>query len=175
MDRLRLPRSDRIPEMSICELIFPGSFSFMLTGFFSGSSLYACFGTRPDPSYNPHHVILPRPFYLPFGLLFGYIFIRITQEIYVNIHRKVSRSINYVKSWMVNHSKEEEVEEEKGKGKEEEGCCPICLEDLQRGSGGGVVRLPYCLHRFHCDCVHRWLLVRPCCPKCRSFVAIANI
>lgn len=172
MDRLRLPRSDRIPEASICELIIFGSFSFMFTGFFSGSTLYACFCTWPDPNYNPHHIMLPRPLYLCFGLVFGYMFIRISQEIYVNIHRKVSRLINYVNSWMVNHSTKDE---EKGKGKEEEGCCPICLEDLQRGSGGGVVRLPYCLHRFHRDCVHRWLLVRPCCPTCRRFVAVANI
>ncbi|WZZ19503.1 hypothetical protein YC2023_112592 [Brassica napus] len=137
----------------------------MLTGFFSGSTLYACFGTWPDPNYNPHHIMLPRPLYLVFGLIFGYMFIRVTQEIYVNVHRKVRRLINYVKSWMVNHSTKEVEEEEEG--------CPICLEDLQRGSGGGVVvRLPVCLHRFHRDCVYRWLFVRPCCPTCRRFVAV---
>lgn len=168
MDSL-FPRSERMREVSVCQLIFFGSFSFMVTGFFSGCYLYACFGTWPDPNYNPHDTMLSRPLYLVFCLIFCYMFLRVIQEIYVNVHRKVSRLINYVKSWRVNHSTKEVKEEEKEDG------CPICLEDLQRGSGGGVVvMLTLCLHRFHRDCLDKWLSVRPCCPTCRRLVAVAN-
>jgi hypothetical protein len=43
--------------------------------------------------------------------------------------------------------------------------CAICLSDF---ADGEIVRvLPVCGHRFHVDCVDRWLLSRCSCPTCR--------
>ncbi|KAH6834587.1 RING/U-box superfamily protein [Perilla frutescens var. hirtella] len=44
------------------------------------------------------------------------------------------------------------------------GCCVICLEEF--GGGVGVAQLP-CRHRFHQDCVVRWLKGNHVCPLCR--------
>lgn len=47
------------------------------------------------------------------------------------------------------------------------GECPVCLAEYE---GGEEVRvLPACRHRFHRECVDRWLLTRaPTCPVCRA-------
>lgn len=50
--------------------------------------------------------------------------------------------------------------------------CPICLDDHGEGSRGGdddgveVKEMP-CKHRFHADCIDKWLGMRGTCPVCR--------
>ncbi|XP_045906281.1 leukemia NUP98 fusion partner 1 [Micropterus dolomieu] len=43
--------------------------------------------------------------------------------------------------------------------------CLICHEDMQK-SGGGVQEL-HCTHRFHKECMDRWLWKKQTCPPCR--------
>lgn len=47
-------------------------------------------------------------------------------------------------------------------GKEE---CVVCLDEL--GVGGGVVKEMPCKHRFHGECVEKWLKIHGSCPICR--------
>lgn len=46
----------------------------------------------------------------------------------------------------------------------EEGDCAICLNEY--GVDGEVKELP-CKHRYHSDCVTKWLGLRGTCPVCR--------
>lgn len=52
---------------------------------------------------------------------------------------------------------------------EEEDGCPICLEDLN-GSYDPYVRLRYCNHKFHRNCIDMWLWQSLVCPICRGLV-----
>lgn len=47
-------------------------------------------------------------------------------------------------------------------GKEE---CVVCLDEL--GVGGRVVKEMPCKHRFHGECVEKWLKIHGSCPICR--------
>ena len=49
-------------------------------------------------------------------------------------------------------------------GEEEAPSCAICLEDF---GAGQVARTLPCCHRFHRDCVDRWLKSKACCPICQ--------
>lgn len=51
------------------------------------------------------------------------------------------------------------VEEE-----EEKGECVICLEEWEIG---GVAKKMPCNHKFHGDCIEKWLGIHGCCPVCR--------
>ncbi|XP_053698288.1 uncharacterized protein LOC128745280 [Sabethes cyaneus] len=46
---------------------------------------------------------------------------------------------------------------------ESTGECAICLEAMPPSA----LRLQQCAHRFHADCINRWLSVRNRCPICR--------
>ncbi|KAK4358065.1 hypothetical protein RND71_023675 [Anisodus tanguticus] len=46
----------------------------------------------------------------------------------------------------------------------EKGECAICLDELRVG---GVVKEMPCKHRFHGDCVEKWLKIHGSCPICR--------
>lgn len=43
--------------------------------------------------------------------------------------------------------------------------CPICIEDIELYDSS-ILR--GCNHRFHIDCIHHWLKIRPNCPLCRN-------
>ena len=46
-------------------------------------------------------------------------------------------------------------------------CCPICIEEFERGETLRV--LPRCKHLFHTECILPWLTRRQgCCPQCRT-------
>lgn len=49
-------------------------------------------------------------------------------------------------------------------GEEASPSCAICLEDF--GAGQVARRLP-CCHRFHRDCIDKWLKSKACCPICQ--------
>ena len=40
--------------------------------------------------------------------------------------------------------------------------CPICKENLNKSM------ITECNHKFHFSCLHRWLMINPICPVCRS-------
>ena len=44
--------------------------------------------------------------------------------------------------------------------------CAVCLEPLR----GAVVTLPWCLHKYHSECVKPWLARTAKCPECRGDV-----
>ncbi|KAL2921890.1 RING-H2 finger protein ATL22 [Bienertia sinuspersici] len=44
--------------------------------------------------------------------------------------------------------------------------CPICLSKYSPKDT--LKMLPYCLHRFHADCIDIWLKSQPNCPICRA-------
>ncbi|CAO2825697.1 unnamed protein product [Amaranthus hypochondriacus] len=50
-------------------------------------------------------------------------------------------------------------------GREDEMECCICLGVFEEGDKVKV--LPKCDHRFHSDCVDRWLSTQSSCPLCR--------
>eukprot|EP00040_Diaphanoeca_grandis_P032391 m.196146 g.196146 ORF g.196146 m.196146 type:complete len:510 (+) comp32608_c0_seq1:485-2014(+) len=50
---------------------------------------------------------------------------------------------------------------------EEEEPCAICLEPLETGS---EVRVLWCKHLFHVECIDPWLLNRQTCPLCKDNV-----
>ncbi|XP_055806257.1 E3 ubiquitin-protein ligase MPSR1-like [Solanum dulcamara] len=47
----------------------------------------------------------------------------------------------------------------------EKGECVVCLDEL--GIGGLVVKEMPCKHRFHGNCVEKWLKIHGSCPICR--------
>ncbi|XP_019165733.1 PREDICTED: E3 ubiquitin-protein ligase RING1-like [Ipomoea nil] len=51
-----------------------------------------------------------------------------------------------------------------GEEEEEEGECAICLEEW--GVGETVKEMP-CRHRFHKECIEKWLGIHGSCPVCR--------
>ncbi|KAL8504880.1 hypothetical protein ACS0TY_016172 [Phlomoides rotata] len=52
--------------------------------------------------------------------------------------------------------------------KQSAGECAICLSIFQEGDRVKV--LPLCNHRFHSECVGKWLRTRSSCPMCRCGV-----
>ncbi|KAL8136734.1 hypothetical protein V2J09_002735 [Rumex salicifolius] len=46
--------------------------------------------------------------------------------------------------------------------------CAVCLSDLEEGEEAR--RLPNCKHRFHVECIDRWLSNQSNCPICRTEV-----
>ncbi|CAK69366.1 unnamed protein product (macronuclear) [Paramecium tetraurelia] len=44
-------------------------------------------------------------------------------------------------------------------------CCPICLENYQQDH---KIRVSYCTHFFHSDCLDLWIEKNEICPTCRS-------
>ena len=43
--------------------------------------------------------------------------------------------------------------------------CSICFEDYEHNT---LARKSVCGHIYHADCIQQWLLIKPCCPLCRS-------
>jgi len=62
---------------------------------------------------------------------------------------------------------ENSIEIVKYKETEEEEPCAICLEPLETGV---EVRVLWCKHLFHVDCIDPWLLNRQTCPLCKDNV-----
>lgn len=52
---------------------------------------------------------------------------------------------------------------------DEDGDCVICLENWGAGAGGAdaVVKEMPCKHRFHANCIEKWLRIHGSCPVCR--------
>ncbi|KAJ1423648.1 Zinc finger, RING-type [Sesbania bispinosa] len=49
-------------------------------------------------------------------------------------------------------------------GESEDGECVVCLEEFEVG---GVVKEMPCKHRFHQNCIEKWLGIHGSCPVCR--------
>ncbi|XP_009759432.1 E3 ubiquitin-protein ligase MPSR1 [Nicotiana sylvestris] len=49
----------------------------------------------------------------------------------------------------------------------ENGECVICLEEWGVGGGDVVVKEMPCKHRFHGNCIEKWLKIHGSCPVCR--------
>ncbi|XP_047335880.1 protein goliath-like [Impatiens glandulifera] len=47
---------------------------------------------------------------------------------------------------------------------EEDNICSICFEMYKSGD---VIVLTPCSHKFHRDCVFKWMIIGDCCPLCR--------
>lgn len=50
--------------------------------------------------------------------------------------------------------------------------CVVCLSELVQGDRGRV--LPTCNHRFHADCIDKWLQSHSTCPICREKVGLVQ-
>ncbi|MFS7968808.1 putative transcription factor C2H2 family [Helianthus anomalus] len=48
--------------------------------------------------------------------------------------------------------------------------CSICLGVFEEGEKVKV--LPVCYHRYHCECVDKWLVTHSSCPICRTSVRV---
>lgn len=48
--------------------------------------------------------------------------------------------------------------------------CSICLGGFEEGDKVKV--LPVCCHRYHCECVDKWLMAHSSCPICRTSVRV---
>lgn len=51
----------------------------------------------------------------------------------------------------------------------DEGECVICLEEWM---AGGIVKEMPCKHRFHGDCIEKWLGLHGSCPVCRHTMPV---
>lgn len=52
---------------------------------------------------------------------------------------------------------------------QQQASCSVCLEAFKVGD---ELRILPCLHRYHCDCIDRWLQQSPACPVCKHQVAV---
>ncbi|CAI2367702.1 unnamed protein product [Moneuplotes crassus] len=50
-----------------------------------------------------------------------------------------------------------------------EEICSICLGQFEIGSKAITLK---CNHKFHCDCIRRWLQQRQICPYCREEISL---
>nr|XP_043613727.1 probable E3 ubiquitin-protein ligase ZFP1 [Erigeron canadensis]XP_043613728.1 probable E3 ubiquitin-protein ligase ZFP1 [Erigeron canadensis]XP_043613729.1 probable E3 ubiquitin-protein ligase ZFP1 [Erigeron canadensis] len=48
----------------------------------------------------------------------------------------------------------------------DDSACPICLEEYKNGEKVG--RMEKCVHRYHVDCIKKWLLLKKVCPICKT-------
>ncbi|KAL1215305.1 E3 ubiquitin-protein ligase MPSR1 [Cardamine amara subsp. amara] len=49
----------------------------------------------------------------------------------------------------------------------EKGVCAICLEEWSKGDL--ATELP-CKHKYHLECIDKWLKIHSTCPQCRYVV-----
>ncbi len=42
--------------------------------------------------------------------------------------------------------------------------CPICIENIEYKEN---LYITYCFHKFHKECIERWLYIKKNCPICR--------
>lgn len=66
---------------------------------------------------------------------------------------------------------EDEAEDKEDAKGESSRLCSICLDEYENGEMLAM-RPDRCLHVFHRDCLHNWLVARraDCCPICRSSI-----
>merc|ERR1740121_1982137 len=48
-----------------------------------------------------------------------------------------------------------------------QGQCAVCLDVFLEGE---EIRTLPCMHRFHLECIDKWLLKRPRCPTCKQSI-----
>jgi len=59
-----------------------------------------------------------------------------------------------------------------------QGCCSICLDDLEEGDTLAKSKFPEvssCGHIFHYDCLHKWLSNHDECPVCRRNLLVQDM
>ncbi|XP_020574418.1 E3 ubiquitin-protein ligase MBR1-like isoform X2 [Phalaenopsis equestris] len=49
--------------------------------------------------------------------------------------------------------------------KDEEACCPICLEEFKDNDSQGLMKCP---HVYHFTCIKKWLKLKKTCPVCKA-------
>lgn len=78
-----------------------------------------------------------------------------TQEEQAGLAKEVMDSLSVIK-----------YEKEKNKNVPDDAkSCPICIEEFEDGN---EVRYLWCMHRFHKDCVDKWLEKHSNCPMCKK-------
>lgn len=66
------------------------------------------------------------------------------------------------KEWLNTQLSENLLSESSVKGLE----CPVCLKEFNNNNEKCILKLP-CLHKFHLECIKRWLEQTSSCPCCR--------
>uniref|UniRef100_A0A8C6IYG7 RING-type E3 ubiquitin transferase n=1 Tax=Melopsittacus undulatus TaxID=13146 RepID=A0A8C6IYG7_MELUD len=72
----------------------------------------------------------------------------------------------YINLWNI-HAFDSPPNTARGVGREEETCCPICLDSLV-----DVSYVMPCLHQFCYTCILRWVESKPECPLCKWSVIV---
>jgi len=57
----------------------------------------------------------------------------------------------------------------KSVNEDDEPTCAICLKEFTNES---TMKIPECGHRFHEDCISRWLMIKYQCPLCKGCVEV---
>ncbi|CAH8261220.1 unnamed protein product [Arabidopsis lyrata] len=159
-------------EPSIFSLLVGGSTSLMFWAFLTCYYLYAslffdinlfasCSGEPDQAISHPWALnIVCRLVCLIAALVSGGFTVYFCAIIYADVRTKLRRFRGQNVSPRLGISQKlERAVVEKNKeslGKDEEEVCPICLEDVTIGFG--YVRLRDCMHKFHRDCIDKWLL-----------------